>query len=132
MITGSNRVVPLALTALAVTLPLAACGSSRSPAATTTTAAAATKAQQTCGNVAAVLSDGPDSGTDPVGYAEAQIAPLRQIHPANPTLSNAITALANDYSSYYTANGKGSSVNSALNTAINKINALCPGAGATT
>jgi hypothetical protein len=132
MITVSNRVVPLALTALAVTLPLAACGSSRGPATTTATAAATTKAQQTCGDVSAVLADGPDPDADPVGYAEAQIEPLRQIHTANSTLGNAITALANDYSSYYTANGKGDSVKSALNAAINKINALCPGAGATT
>jgi hypothetical protein len=131
MITVSTRVVPLALTALAVTLPLAACGSSQSPAAKTTTTAA-TKAQQACGEVSAVLSDGPDPGADPVGYAEAQVKPLRQIHTSDSTLSSAITMLADEYSSYYTANGRGSSVNAALTTAINKINKLCPGAGATT
>jgi hypothetical protein len=54
-----------------------------------------------------VLSDGPDPGTDPVGYAEAQIQPLRQIHAPNPTLAQAITTLAGAYSSFYTANGTG-------------------------
>jgi hypothetical protein len=119
----------LALLALMIALPVSACGSSGT---TSATEASTTVAQATCQQVDAVLSDGPDSGADPVGYAEAQVLPLRQIHTADATLSKAISTLADDYSSFYTAGGKGSMVNSELNTAINKINALCPGAGATT
>ncbi|MGD0554865.1 MAG: hypothetical protein ABSA93_07790 [Streptosporangiaceae bacterium] len=128
MITLSNRAALLVLTALTLT----ACGSSGHSATTNTAATAQTTAQQTCQQVSAVLSDGPDPGSDPVGYAEAQVLPLRQIQTSDATIGKAISALADDYNQFYTADGHGSTINSALNTAINKINALCPGAGATT
>jgi hypothetical protein len=67
--------------------------------------------------------------SDPVGYAEAQIQPLRQIHAASPMLAQAITTLAGAYSSFYTANGTGPA-KATLNTAIKRINSLCPDAGA--
>jgi hypothetical protein len=120
----------LAVLALMMAVPVSACGSS----GTTTAAAVATPtaAQAACEQVSDVLSDGPDPGADPVGYAEAQVLPLRQLHTSDTTISKAITTLADDYSSFYAAGGKGSMVNSELNTAINKINALCPNAGATT
>ena len=102
------------------------------PPRTNAAATTQTTAQQACQQVSAVLSDGPDPGADPVGYAEAQILPLRQIHTPDATIGKAIGALADDYSQFYTADGHGAAINSALNTAINKINALCPGAGATT
>jgi hypothetical protein len=119
----------LALLAVMIALPINACGSSGT---TSATEASTTVAQAACQQVSDVLSDGPDSGTDPVGYAEAQVLPLQQIHTSDSTISRAITTLADDYSSFYTAGGKGSTINAELNTAINKINALCPGAGATT
>ncbi len=40
----------------------------------------ARRSKQTCKQVEAVLSDGPDPEADPVGYAQAQILPLREIH----------------------------------------------------
>jgi hypothetical protein len=123
----------LAATALATTVLVSACGSSGHPAASSHAAASGPSvAQQICQQVDAVLSDGPDPGADPVGYAEAQILPLQQIHAPDQTLSSAISTLAGAYQSYYTAHGTGSTVTSALNTAINRINSLCPGAGATT
>jgi hypothetical protein len=119
----------LALLALMIALPVSACGSSGT---TSATEASTTVAQATCQQVDAVLSDGPDSGADPVGYAEAQVLPLRQIHTADATLSKAITGLASAYSGYSAANGTNKSVTATLNAAIKRINALCPDAGATT
>jgi hypothetical protein len=133
--TGTRLAYTTAGAALATVL-VSACGSSGHAAASGHAVAsghARTSAvQQTCLQVDAVLSDGPDPGADPVGYAEAQILPLKQIHASDPALSTAISTLAGAYQSYYAASGTGSTVKSALNTAINRINSLCPGAGATT
>ena len=49
---------------------LCSCGSSVHSVAAAT--------QDTCQRVSAVLSNGPDPDADPVGYAEAQVLPLRQ------------------------------------------------------
>jgi hypothetical protein len=107
----------------AAILPLAACGSSGSGPAQAVLA-------RTCQQVTAVLSDGPDPGSDPVGYAEAQILPLRQIHTSDPTLRVAITKLASAYSGFFTSDGKSASATSAVTTATARINKLCRGAGA--
>lgn len=128
----------LACTALAMTVLVSACGSSTpagvsaasrvSPASRPSTSAA----QQTCQQVDAALSNGPDPGADPLGYAEAQILPLQQIHASNQTLGTAISTLAAAYQGFYSTHGTGSAAKSALTAAINRINSLCPGAGATT
>lgn len=130
--TGRNpaavRSIATAAAAIAM-LALATMVSACSSSGHSTAAAAAPVAESTCDQVGDALSDGPDPGADPVGYAEAQIRPLRQIHAASPTLARAITTLAGAYSSYYAANGTGSA-KTALNTAIKRINKLCPAAGA--
>jgi hypothetical protein len=127
----------LAGAALATTMLVSACGSGGHPAVAGHAPAGhapsgASAAQQTCLQVDAVLSDGPDPGADPLGYAQAQILPLEQIRGADPVLSTAISTLAGAYQTYYAAHGTGSTITSTLNTAINRINSLCPGAGATT
>jgi hypothetical protein len=140
MITMQHWIMPrnratatLAGAALATTVLVSACGAGGQVTASGHTAGhSASAARQTCQQVDAALSDGPDPGADALGYAEAQILPLEQIHAADPTLNTAISTLAGAYQSYYAAQGKGKTATSALNTAINRINALCPGAGATT
>ena len=117
----------LALTALTITATVSACGSGGHTAPSGPPAAA----QAACRQVSAVLSDGPDPDADPVGYAEAQVLPLRQIHTSDQILSRAISTLAGAYSSYYTADGASSAAKAALTAAANRINWLCPGAGAT-
>jgi hypothetical protein len=121
-----------ALLALALALPVVACssGPAASAAATAGQATTQTAAQQACQQVSDVLSDGPDPGTDPVGYAEAQILPLRQIRTPDATIGTAIAGLADAYSGYLAANGAGKPATATLTTAINKINTLCPDAGA--
>ncbi len=124
----------LALTSLALAVLVGACGAGGHTAASgaSATQTHAQQVQQTCQQVDAVLSDGPDPGADPLGYAQAQILPLEQIHASDQTLSKAISALAGAYSSYVVANGTDKAAKTALTAAINRINSLCPGAGATT
>jgi hypothetical protein len=130
MITTRPAITVLGITVLGTTVLLGGCGTSGHTAAAGAAPAAA--AQQTCQQVSAVLSDGPDPGADPVGYAQAQILPLEQIRASDARLGQAITALADAYSGYFAAHGSGSTATSTLTSAINKINSLCPGAGATT
>lgn len=105
------------------TLALSACGSSGPAKASGTTSALKT----TCQNVGAVLSDGPDSGADPVGYAQAQIKPLRQIHTSDKSLQSDVTALASAYQQFYDSNG-GAAAKQAISQASRNLNRICPGA----
>jgi hypothetical protein len=112
----------LACAAAAVPL-IAACSSSPAhPSASVTS--------KTCEQVSAVLSDGPDPAADKVGYAEAQILPLRAIHTTSPVLRSAIGELADAYSRFFASNGQSASATSAVATATARMNKLCPGAGA--
>jgi hypothetical protein len=97
------------------------CGSSSAPAAASAT-------ENTCQQVSAVLSDGPDPGADPVGYAEAQILPLRQIRSANPALRAAIGQLADAYQQFFASDGKSGSAKQAVAAASSRLNSICPGA----
>jgi hypothetical protein len=114
--------IPMAICA-AMALALSACSSSGDPAV----AAASAK---TCQQVGAVLSDGPDPTQDPVGYAEAQILPLRQVHTSDPQLRSAISRLASAYAAFFADNGKSEAATSAVLAAAAHMNKLCPGAGA--
>jgi len=87
------------------------CGSSTGSSVTTVPSAIA----DTGRNVSAVLSDGPDPGADPVGYAEAQILPLR----------TAIDGLAAAYQQVSDTNGA-SFANQAATRAVRQLNAMCP------
>lgn len=111
--------VPLALL---LSLLLAACGSSSSSKPLTS----AQVKQRTCKQVEAVLSDGPEPEADPVGYAQAQILPLRQIHTTNARLAAAIGGLASAYQQFTRTEGA-SGAKTAVNSATGTIKALCPG-----
>ncbi len=80
-----------------------------------------------CQKVSAVLSDGPDPGADPVGYAEAQPRQLRQIRTSDAKVHAAIDRLANAYEAYYLADGKGAA-RQQLRQASHAMDAVCPGA----
>jgi hypothetical protein len=113
----------LALGLVAVPL-LAACGS----ASAHTPAAGSSGVSAYCADVGAALSDGPDPGADPVGYAEAQIKPLRAIRTSDPALRTAISDLATAYAGVYDSKGKNAAATKAVATASGKVNAICPGA----
>jgi hypothetical protein len=138
MVTTSYRIRPLiktatltALAGLALALPVSACasGASRAPAASGTVQAQQAAASA-CQQVSAVLTDGPDPGADPVGYAQAQILQLRLIHTPDSKIQQAIDGLASAYNGYSSANGASKPATAAANAAITEINKLCPGAGA--
>jgi hypothetical protein len=116
-------VAPAALGLAALAL-LGAC-TSQAPASHPVSAAAV---RATCTKVSAVLSDGPDPGADPVGYAEAQILPLGQIRTADAQLRAAISKLAGAYRALYASNGSSSAAKLAVAAASKRINSICPGA----
>jgi hypothetical protein len=98
---------------------LAACGSSSSPQASAL--------RSTCQQVGAVLSDGPDPQADPIGYAEAQVLPLRQVHTSDEKLQDAIDHLSSAYERFFDTGGS-AAANRALGRATGDLDAICPGA----
>jgi hypothetical protein len=122
---GAFRAAAVALAfGLAAVPLLAGCGS----ASAHTPAAASSAVSASCADVGAALSDGPDPDADPVGYAEAQIKPLRAIKTADPVLRTAISDLASAYAGVYSSHGKSTAAAKAAATASRKVNAICPGA----
>ncbi|MFZ0667783.1 MAG: hypothetical protein WAM97_18700 [Acidimicrobiales bacterium] len=122
--TDRLRKISLVAALCGVVVGTAACGSSGSAGGTTTTTVAI---HSTCQDIAAVLSDGPDPGADPVGYALAQVSPLRQIHTSDASLQRAVDNLASAYEEVYKTNGS-KAANDAVTQASNRVNAICPGA----
>lgn len=98
---------------------LAACGSG--------SAAPTSATQQACQSVAAALADGPDPDADPIGYTQAQVIPLRQIHTSDSALEAAVGNLASAYEQFYETKGS-AAAKIAVSSASDKVNAICPGA----
>src|SRR5580658_8259197 len=96
-----------------------ACGSPATPATTAVTTV--------CQQVSAVLSDGPDQGADPIGYAEAQVLPLRQIHTGDRDLQAAIDGLASAYQQFFKSEGTKAAAGT-VRRAGRTLDAICPGA----
>jgi len=121
----SPRTAVLALAAGLLAAPvLVACSSGSAH----TTASGSSAVSATCTKVSAALSDGPDPDADPVGYAEAQIKPLRAITTSDSALRTAISDLATAYAGVFDSNGKNTAASKAVTTASKKVNAICPGA----
>jgi hypothetical protein len=113
---------PAGLTvALVLAALLAACGSSSQSTASSTLAK-----RRACKQVEAVLSDGPDPEADPIGYAQAQVLPLRGIHASEAKLAGAIGELAFAYRQYGASKGS-TSAQARVNSATRAIKTLCPG-----
>jgi hypothetical protein len=79
-----------------------------------------------CRAVAAALADGPDSSADPVGYAEAQVLPLRQITTSDPSLHSALRQLSVAYDDFYRSDGDNASAR-LVSAASKKVDQYCPG-----
>jgi hypothetical protein len=123
MIILSHRVTAGRIGAvLALAMLTSACGSGGSPAAS------ASSLQKTCDQVSAALSDGPDPDADPVGYAEAQLGPLQQIHTSDSALGTAISALDKAYRGFYASDGASGAAKAAVTAASKRVNSFCPGA----
>ena len=118
----------LALTSLGLSALLGACSSAAASSGSAAGGTASTAAvHATCAQVSAVLSDGPDPDSDPVGYAEAQILPLGQIRTSDAQLRAAIGKLAGAYRTFFDSNGNSASAKLAVAAASKRINSFCPG-----
>jgi hypothetical protein len=106
-----------------ITALLGACGSS--PAT-----ASSAEVKQTCKQVEAVLSDGPEAKADPLGYAQAQILPLRQIRTSDKKLHQAIDDLAAAYQTVAAERRAERAASAAVSVAVDRVDAICPGAAA--
>ncbi len=104
---------------------LAACGASGAPQGASKSSASALTLE--CLQVSAVLSDGPGPTVDPIGYAEAQILPLRKVHPEDKALEEAIESLDRAYEEVYATSDSAAAKN-AENKESRRMNAICPGA----
>jgi hypothetical protein len=111
-----------AVVVLAVPI-LTACGSSPARAGS-----AGASISATCTAVGAALSDGPDPDADPVGYAAAQIRPLRAIQTSDQALRAAVRDLAAAYARIFASNDASAVASKAATAAAAKVNAICPGA----
>ena len=108
-----------------LTLAVAACGSASSQ--TSSTVALGTAVQQDCTTISDVLSDGPDPGADPVGYAQAQVLPLRQLTISDATLHSAVLTLAGAYQKFSTSTASTRATAArAVTKAENEVNKICP------
>jgi hypothetical protein len=106
-------------------LTVAACGSASSR--TSSTVSLGSAVQQDCTSVADVLADGPDSGADPVGYAQAQVLPLRQLTISDAALHRAVLTLASAYETFSTSSSSTRATSAqAVTKAENEVNKICP------
>lgn len=104
---------------------LAACGSSGTSQGASTSSVSALRLA--CLQVSAVLSDGPGPSVDPIGYAEAQILPLRKVHTKNKALEQAIKSLDRAYAAVYSTDDS-AAAKKAESKESRRMNAICPGA----
>lgn len=102
----------------AASVVLAACGG----AGAGQTARSVTR---TCQAVAAVLSDGPGQKVDPIGYAEAQILPLKALRLHDPSLSADVRRLDRAYKEVFETDGS-AAARRAVATASARLVAVCP------
>jgi hypothetical protein len=121
MRTPHHEILAAMTLAAGLTLALAGCGGSA-------TGPAGAHTRNACHQIGAVLADGPDPDTDPAGYAEAQILPLSQIHPADKQLKAAVGQLDAAYQQLFASNGTSTTATAAVAAATKKVDAICPGA----
>jgi hypothetical protein len=106
-----------------LTLPLAACAAG-------TSRPSGGPAAASCTQISATLSDGPDPGADPIGYAEAQIRPLRALHLQDAALRAAVDRLADAYAAVFASNDTSAAASRSLAAAVAALNKTCPDSGA--
>jgi hypothetical protein len=115
------RVAAAIVAMLLMSALLDACGSSSSTASSA-------EVEQTCKQIEAVLSDGPEPAVDPVGYAQAQVLPLREISTSDKQLHEAVYKLAAAYRAFSAEDRTERAANTAVTAAAHRVDAICPGA----
>jgi hypothetical protein len=115
--------------AVLLAMTVAACGSSsaQSSSARSSSALLGSAVQQDCTSVSDVLADGPDPDADPVGYAQAQVLPLRQLTISDAALRRDVLALANAFGVFSSGSGTGGTADALkVAKAENAVNSICP------
>ncbi|HTW06995.1 MAG TPA: hypothetical protein VME46_05785 [Acidimicrobiales bacterium] len=128
--TGKRTPLGLSVLALLICAPVVIVAIGTLGAGATTTPTTPAKATRTgiaasCTRVADVLSDGPDPDADPVGYALAQVLPLRRISTTDITLKKDIDTLASAYETVYKTNDNKSAYD-AVDKAGKELDEICP------
>jgi hypothetical protein len=80
-----------------------------------------------CEKLEAVLSDGPDPGADPVGYAMSQILPLGRISTSEGSVARAVGELIAADRALVDSDGGARSATQAITKADDALNGTCPG-----
>lgn len=105
-------------------LTVAACGSASSQTSSVNLGSAV---QQDCTSVADALANGPDPDADPLGYAQAQVLPLRHLTIGDAALHQAVLTLAGAYETFTTSTSSTRAASTAAVTkAENEVNKICP------
>jgi hypothetical protein len=131
--TTNRPVTALALTLAAAPLALAACSSGGpNPSSTGSRrsggVAVAKAPVALCNELNAVLSDGPDPGADPVGYALSQILPLQQqVHGSDAAVMATVSQLIEADQALYNSSGADKSAAATIERDYTAINKACPG-----
>jgi hypothetical protein len=119
----SHRSLTLAaIGLLAAPLGLAACSSGASSGG-----GAALAPTALCQQLNAVLSDGPDPGADPVGYALSQILPLRAVHSSDHSVIGTVDQLIAADQELVHSNGSDKAAAAAIEKSDHTLNQACPG-----
>jgi hypothetical protein len=114
-----------AVSAAFLAIAIAACGSSSSSTShAATSAVLGTTLQQDCTAIGDVLANGPDPDSDAVGYAEAQVLPLRQLKIGDVTLQRDVLTLATAYQAV--SAGGGATAATAVTKATKAVSSICP------
>jgi hypothetical protein len=109
-----------ALAAAFLAVAVAGCAASSSSA--TTSAVLGTQVQQDCTAVSDALANGPDPDADAVGYAQAQVLPLRQLKIGDAALRADVLALAGAFQAFSAGGGSAAAVTKAEDS----VNSICP------
>jgi hypothetical protein len=126
---GAVRLLAVLALAAATSATAAACSSSSSSAAASSTSSAAALSQD-CTAVTDVLADGPDPTADSVGYAQAQLLPLKQLKLTEARVQSAVSRLETAFTAFVAAKDSSTQTQAAVQvtSAENAVNAVCPGA----
>jgi hypothetical protein len=120
-VTGPARLGSWGLVSVAVAAAaplLAACGGG---------AALAKAPAAVCQQIGGVLSDGPDPGADPVGYALSEIKPLGQIHTSDASVADSLRKLIAADTALVASQGNDHAAKAAIAKATGALNTACPG-----
>lgn len=116
--------VPAIVLLAAASLALTACSSSARPNATR---AHSRPPQALCQELNGILSDGPDPGADPVGYALSQILPLQGVDTSDTAVGATVARLVAADQALVRSNGSDRAAAGTIRSSDHALDTACPG-----